>query len=75
MNFKRLTLTDIKIDIKRVPNKKTLVAAMEAAGMNLYSTMLRVHVMLVFVWLLSFYCCLQMLKANGKKVHGEESLS
>ncbi|KAJ0700214.1 putative ribosomal protein L14 [Helianthus annuus] len=32
MNFKRLTLIDIKIDIKRVPNKKTLIAAMEAAG-------------------------------------------
>lgn len=32
MNFKRLSLTDITIDIKRVPNKKTLVAAMEAAG-------------------------------------------
>lgn len=32
MNFKRLTLTDIKIDIKRVPNKKTLIAALDAAG-------------------------------------------
>ncbi|KAL8191928.1 hypothetical protein R6Q57_028659 [Mikania cordata] len=32
MNFKRLTLTDIKIDINRVPNKKNLVAALEAAG-------------------------------------------
>lgn len=32
MNFKRLSLTDIKIDIKRVPKKKTLIAAMEAAG-------------------------------------------
>lgn len=32
MNFKRLSLTDITIDIKRVPNKKTLIAAMEAAG-------------------------------------------
>ncbi|GAA0152334.1 ribosomal protein [Lithospermum erythrorhizon] len=31
MNFKRLTLTDITIDIKRSPNKKTLIAAMEAA--------------------------------------------
>ena len=36
MNFKRLSLTDIKIDIKRVPKKKVLVAAMEAAGV--YST-------------------------------------
>lgn len=32
MNFKRLSLTDIKIDIKRVPKKKALIAAMEAAG-------------------------------------------
>ncbi|KAG6416221.1 hypothetical protein SASPL_123646 [Salvia splendens] len=34
MNFKRLSLTDIKIDIKRVPKKKTLVAAMEAADVK-----------------------------------------
>ncbi|KAI3668007.1 hypothetical protein L6452_43078 [Arctium lappa] len=34
LNFKRLTLTDIKIDIKRVPNKKTLVAALEAADVK-----------------------------------------
>ena len=32
MNFKRLSLTDITVDIKRVPKKKTLIAAMEAAG-------------------------------------------
>lgn len=32
MNFKRLSLTDIKIDIPRIPKKKSLVAAMEAAG-------------------------------------------
>lgn len=32
MNFKRLSLTDIKIDINRVPKKKTLVQAMETAG-------------------------------------------
>lgn len=32
MNFKRLSLTDITIDIKRVPKKKILIAAMEAAG-------------------------------------------
>lgn len=32
MNFKRLSLTDIKIDIKRVPKKKTLIVAMEDAG-------------------------------------------
>lgn len=32
MNFKRLSLTDIKIDINRIPKKKTLVQAMETAG-------------------------------------------
>ena len=32
MNFKRLTLTDITIDIPRVPKKKTLIEAMEKAG-------------------------------------------
>ncbi|KAG6422100.1 hypothetical protein SASPL_118663 [Salvia splendens] len=34
MNFKRLSLTDIKIDIKRVPKKKAPVAAMEAADVK-----------------------------------------
>ncbi|CAN4113701.1 unnamed protein product [Withania somnifera] len=34
MNFKRLSLTDIKIDIKRIPKKKTLIAAMEAADVK-----------------------------------------
>ncbi|KAK4408160.1 60S ribosomal protein L14-1 [Sesamum angolense] len=34
MNFKRLSLTDIKIDIKRVPKKNTLIAAMEAADVK-----------------------------------------
>ncbi|XP_059632336.1 large ribosomal subunit protein eL14z [Cornus florida] len=34
MNFKRLSLTDIKIDIKRIPKKKTLVAAMESADVK-----------------------------------------
>ena len=32
INFKRLSLTDIKIDIKRVPKKITLIKAMEEAG-------------------------------------------
>lgn len=32
INFKRLSLTDIKIDIKRVPKKTTLIKAMEEAG-------------------------------------------
>ncbi|XP_010905822.1 large ribosomal subunit protein eL14z isoform X1 [Elaeis guineensis] len=34
MNFKRLSLTDIKIDIPRLPKKKTLIAAMEAADVK-----------------------------------------
>ncbi|XP_028769635.1 probable 60S ribosomal protein L14 [Neltuma alba] len=34
MNFKRLSLTDIKIDIKRVPKKKELLQAMEAADVK-----------------------------------------
>uniref|UniRef100_A0A0D6RA73 Large ribosomal subunit protein eL14 domain-containing protein n=1 Tax=Araucaria cunninghamii TaxID=56994 RepID=A0A0D6RA73_ARACU len=31
MNFKRLSLTDIKIDIPRTPKKKVLIEAMQAA--------------------------------------------
>uniref|UniRef100_A0A7N0TQ82 Large ribosomal subunit protein eL14 domain-containing protein n=1 Tax=Kalanchoe fedtschenkoi TaxID=63787 RepID=A0A7N0TQ82_KALFE len=34
MNFKRLSLTDITIDIPRVPKKKVLIAAMEAADVK-----------------------------------------
>ncbi|XP_027366704.1 probable 60S ribosomal protein L14 [Abrus precatorius] len=34
MNFKRLSLTDIKIDIERVPKKKDLVKAMDAADVK-----------------------------------------
>lgn len=34
MNFKRLSLTDIKIDIKRVPKKKELLDAMEKADVK-----------------------------------------
>ncbi|XP_059297826.1 large ribosomal subunit protein eL14y-like isoform X1 [Lycium ferocissimum] len=34
MNFKRLSLTDIKIDIKKIPKKKTLIADMEAADVK-----------------------------------------
>ncbi|RZC52156.1 hypothetical protein C5167_020586 [Papaver somniferum] len=37
MNFKRLSLTDIKIDIGRIPKKKVLIDAMEAAGKLLTS--------------------------------------
>ena len=32
MNFKRLSLTDIKIDIKRIPKKATLIKALDEAG-------------------------------------------
>ncbi|CAJ2628130.1 unnamed protein product [Trifolium pratense] len=34
INFKRLSLTDIKIDIKRVPKKKDLIKAMEEADVK-----------------------------------------
>ncbi|XP_062147930.1 large ribosomal subunit protein eL14z [Alnus glutinosa] len=34
LNLKRLSLTDIKIDIKRVPKKKTLIEAIEAADVK-----------------------------------------
>ncbi|XP_066397658.1 large ribosomal subunit protein eL14-like [Miscanthus floridulus] len=34
INFKRLSLTDIKIDIKRVPKKTTLIKAMEEADVK-----------------------------------------
>lgn len=34
INFKRLTLTDITIDIKRTPKKKELIKAMEAADVK-----------------------------------------
>ncbi|KAG8060247.1 hypothetical protein GUJ93_ZPchr0002g25686 [Zizania palustris] len=34
INFKRLSLTDIKIDIKRVPKKTTLIKAMEDADVK-----------------------------------------
>ncbi|KAK3417288.1 hypothetical protein EUGRSUZ_H03028 [Eucalyptus grandis] len=34
MNFKRLSLTDIKIDIKRVPRKSTLIKAMQEADVQ-----------------------------------------
>lgn len=34
VNFKRLSLTDIKIDIKRIPKKKDLIQAMDAADVK-----------------------------------------
>lgn len=38
MNFKRISLTDIKIDINRVPKKKALIEAMEKAGKGVVLT-------------------------------------
>ncbi|KAK1684229.1 hypothetical protein QYE76_045077 [Lolium multiflorum] len=34
MNFKRLSLTDIKVDIKRIPKKATLIKALEEADVK-----------------------------------------
>ncbi|CAM0903802.1 unnamed protein product [Alopecurus aequalis] len=34
INFKRLSLTDIKIDIKRIPKKATLIKALEGADVK-----------------------------------------
>ncbi|KAK8935815.1 hypothetical protein KSP39_PZI012854 [Platanthera zijinensis] len=34
INFKRLSLTDIKIDIPRIPKKSNLISAMEAADVK-----------------------------------------
>lgn len=53
VNFKRLSLTDIKIDIKRVPKKKDLVKAMEAAGESY-----------MFKYLFIFLCLLLLLDFN-----------
>lgn len=40
MNFKRLSLTDIKIDIKRVPRKSALIKAMQEAGRHTFTQIL-----------------------------------
>lgn len=57
INFKRLSLTDIKIDIKRVPKKKDLVKAMEAAGR--FSTNLSIYLILFsFFVFLNWICFL-----------------
>eukprot|EP00850_Spirogloea_muscicola_P013754 SM000095S24968 [mRNA] locus=s95:275604:276913:+ [translate_table: standard] len=34
INFKRLSLTDIKVEVKRLPRKKELAAAMESADVT-----------------------------------------
>ena len=36
MNFKKLSLTDIKVEIPRMPKKKQLADAVEAAGTDLH---------------------------------------
>lgn len=38
VNFKRLALTDLKVDIKRVPGKKELTKAFTEAGACLWGT-------------------------------------
>ena len=48
MNFKRLSLTDIKIEINRVPKKKGLIEAMEKAGWFLTP--------FILVFLFNFLC-------------------
>jgi hypothetical protein len=50
INFKRLSLTDIKIEIKRVPKKKDLIKAMEAAGwIQIFTKKLICFLLLSFV--------------------------
>lgn len=81
MNFKRLSLTDIKIDIKRIPKKKTLIQAMqEAGGLN--------HLLLQNLKFSQAcsgcFCCFsvsssimfdwQMSKVNGQRALGAGSL-
>lgn len=77
MNFKRLSLTDIKIDIKRVPKKKTLIAAMEAAGRDNIIASLNFGTSLPYnsylEYLLLFWCCWQMLRTSGRTAHGAGS--
>lgn len=47
MNFKRLSLTDIVIDINRVPKKKNLVEAMEKAGELCFTYVLMSDIVIV----------------------------
>ncbi|KAM0013511.1 putative ribosomal protein L14 [Helianthus debilis subsp. tardiflorus] len=55
MNFKRLTLIAIKIDIKRVPNKKTLIVAMEVAGIIISEMVGTSEAMLAAFLMTEFY--------------------
>jgi len=82
MNFKRLSLTDIKIDIKRVPKKTTLIKAMEEAGndkayaANLFSiyvlpAVLDYKICGALNWFPVFL--LQMWRPSGRTAHGARS--
>ncbi|KAG2722030.1 hypothetical protein I3843_02G095700 [Carya illinoinensis] len=66
MNFKRLSLTDIKIDIKRVPKKKELLEAMEKAGMD-YQLLFSVILIFMFSCLLVIYTSVYVLTDVKKK--------
>ena len=61
MNFKRLSLTDIKIDIPRVPKKKTLIDAMEKAGRDSVCVSIYIYVEKVLLFLFLVYACLFIL--------------
>ena len=51
MNFKRMMLTDFKIDIPRLARKKVLTAALEESGMNpLHSSLAAAQNTLLIVW-------------------------
>ena len=73
MNFKRLSLTDIKIDIKRIPKKKDLIQAMEAAGWYKFSR--RNCYFIGSISFCSSVCFLveQMLRTDGRRVLGAEN--
>lgn len=74
MNFKRLSLTDIKIDIKRVPKKKDLIKAMEAAGrLFIYQNNFLLLLLLLFFKVLFVvivpcvnWFCLHLIDVKGK---------
>lgn len=68
MNFKRLSLTDIKIDIPRVPKKKSLISAMEAAGTLSIEVMFFLNIYICVI--VSDWLILQMLRTSGKIAHG-----
>ncbi|KAJ0844914.1 putative ribosomal protein L14 [Helianthus annuus] len=73
MNFKRLTLTDIKIAIKRVPNKKTLIATMEAAGIIISEMVGTSEAMLAAVLMTEFYFVCRCQEQVGKQLMGKKT--